>query len=174
MVAFAIILFFAVTGLTLNHADRFAGHDQVRHATGQMPHTWLTGDTDKLSIVEHIRNTHKIHNALSDFRVDDQQIQVSFKGPGYAADAFIDRDKNTYDLTETRSGLIAVLNDFHRGASTGAVWPWVIDACAILLTLVSLTGLIMIFFLYKRRTTGLILAAAGAAICILFYLRLVP
>jgi hypothetical protein len=174
MVAFAIILFFAVTGLTLNHADRFAGHDQVRHATGTMPHAWLAGTPDKLSIVEHLRTAHQIHGAVSDFRIDDQQLVVSFKGPGYTADAFIDRDHDTYDLTETRSGAMAVLNDLHRGAFTGPAWSAVIDACAILLTLVSLTGLLMLFFLAKRRTKGLLLAAAGAALCFLIYLCLIP
>ena len=174
MVAFAIILFFAITGLTLNHADRFAGHDQVRHATGTMSHAWLTGTPDKLAIVEHLRAAHQIHGAVSDFRIDDQQIEVSFKGPGYTADAFIDRDRNTYDLTETRSGTMAVLNDLHRGASTGPAWSLVIDACAILLTLVSFTGLLLLFFLAKRRTKGLLLATAGAALCFLIYLKLVP
>jgi hypothetical protein len=67
-----------------------------------------------------------------------------------------------------------VLNDLHRGASTGPAWSWVIDACAILLSIVALTGLILLCFLYKRRTAGLILAAAGALLCWVVYARLVP
>jgi len=141
-----------------------------------MPHQWLsptTGDPDKLAIVDHLRQAHHLHGALSDFRVDDQQIQVSFKGPGYTADAFIDRTTNHYDITETSSGALAVMNDLHRGASTGAAWSIVIDASAILLTLVALTGLLLLFFVYKRRTAGLILAAAGALLCCLVYARFV-
>jgi hypothetical protein len=177
MVAFAIILFFSVTGFTLNHADRFSHREQVVRASGAMPHGWLRTigkEPAKLEIVERLRQAHKIHGAVTDFRVDDQQIQVSFKSPGYTADAFIDRDTNRYDLTETRSGMIAVMNDLHRGASTGTVWSWVIDVCAILLTLVSLTGLTLLFFVYKRRTAGLILAATGALLCWLIYLNFVP
>jgi hypothetical protein len=177
MAAFAIILFFAVTGFTLNHADSLGGHEKVVQAKGKMPHQWLrpaAGDPDKLAIVDHLRQTHRIHGTLTDFRVDDHQIQVSFKGPGYTADAFLDRDTNRYDLTETSSGALAVLNDLHRGASTGPAWSWVIDACAILLSIVALTGLILLCFLYKRRTAGLILAAAGALLCWVVYARLVP
>ena len=40
--------------------------------------------------------------------------------------------------------------------------------------LVSLTGLMLLFFVYKRRTSGLILAAAGAVVCWLVWLKLVP
>jgi len=177
MLAFAIILFFAVTGLTLNHPDSFGGHDKVVQASGEMPHQWLrpaSGEPDKTAIVDHLRQAHGIHGTLTDFRVDDRQIQVSFKGPGYTADAFLDRDSNRYDLTETSSGALAIMNDLHRGASTGPAWSWVIDACAILLAVVALTGLILLFFLYKRRTAGLILAAAGALVCWVVYSRLVP
>ena len=176
MVSFAIILFFAVTGLTLNHVDSLPTHDHVIHAIGEMPHQWLqpaTGDPDKTAIVDHLRQAHHLHGTLTDFRVEDQQIQVSFKGPGYAADAFIDRATNHYDVTETSNGALAVMNDLHRGASTGPVWSMVIDASAILLTLVALTGLLLIFFVYKKRTAGLILATMGALLCWIVYARFI-
>jgi len=177
MAAFAIILFFAVTGFTLNHPDTLSGHQKVTQISGDMPHQWLrptTGDPDKTVIVDHLRQANHLRGTLTDFRVDDHQIQVSFKGPGYTADAFLDRDTNRYDVTETTSGALAVMNDLHRGASTGPAWSFVIDTCAILLTVVSLTGLILLVFLYKKRIAGLILAAAGALLCYLTYARLVP
>jgi hypothetical protein len=40
----------------------------------------------------------------------------------------------------------------------------VIDVSAILLVLVSLTGLVLIWFIHKRRTSGLILAALATII----------
>jgi hypothetical protein len=177
MAAFAIILFFAVTGFTLNHPDSFSGHEKVTRIKGEMPHQWLrpaTGDPDKLAIVDHLRQADHLRGALSDYRVDDRQIQVSFKGPGYTADAFLDRDTNKYDITETTAGILAVVNDLHRGASTGPAWSLVIDACAILLAVVSLTGLVLLVFLYKKRTAGLILVATGALLCAIVYARLVP
>jgi len=175
MVSFAVVLFFAVTGLTLNHADWFAGQVRESRYSGTMPAEWLRGEQpNQLAIVEKLRTAHGIHGAVADFRADDAQISVSFKGPGYAADAFIDRAKGSYDLTETRNGLVAVLNDLHKGRDTGSGWSKMIDASAVLLTLVSLTGLMLLFFVYKRRTSGLILAAAGAAVCWLVWLKFVP
>jgi hypothetical protein len=178
MASFAVVLFFAVTGLTLNHADWFAHTEKTIRSTGQMPHEWLRvpngTDPAKLEIVEHLRTANKLHGAVSDFRIEDSQISVSFKAPGYTADAFIDRDTNRYDVIEVRNGFIAVINDLHKGRDAGKVWSGLIDASAILLTLVSLTGLLLLFFVYKRRTSGLILAAAGTVLCYLLYLRFVP
>ncbi|MBS1798202.1 MAG: PepSY-associated TM helix domain-containing protein [Acidobacteria bacterium] len=178
MVSFAIVLFFAVTGLTLNHADWFGNTEKTTRTTGQMPHEWLRlahgAEPAKLEIVERLRAANKLHGAVSDFRVDDSQISISFKAPGYTADAFIDRDSNRYDVVEVRNGFIAVINDLHKGRDSGKVWSGLIDASAILLTLVSLTGLLLLFFVYKRRTSGLVLAAAATVICYLIYVRFVP
>jgi len=175
MVSFGVVLFFAVTGLTLNHAEWFAGQVKETRYSGTMPMEWVEGaQPDQLKIVKKLRTAHGIHGAVSDFRVDDDQIEVSFKGPGYATDTFIDRHKGSYDLTETRNGFVAVLNDLHKGRDAGKGWAWVIDASAVLLTLVSLTGLLLLFFVYKRRTSGLILAAAGAVVCWLVWMKFVP
>ena len=81
-------------------------------------------------------------------------MTVSFKGPGYAADAFVDRKTATYEITETRMGLVAIVNDLHKGRDTGAVWAQVIDLSAVLMMLVSVTGLTLIFFLHKRLALG--------------------
>jgi len=178
MVSFTVVLFFAATGLTLNHAEWFSQHEQTTRYQGTVPPALLhesgDGQPDKLGIVELLRNTHKIHGAVSDFRVEDSQISVSFKGPGYAADSFIDAASGHYDLTETRNGFIAVMNDLHKGRDTGKVWSVVIDVSAVLLVLVSLSGLVLLWFVYKRRSSGLILAAIAGVICWLLYRLYVP
>ena len=125
-------------------------------------------------MVEYLRNTHGIHGAMKDFRVEDTDWSVAFKGPGYSADAIVDRATGRYELTETRMGFFAVLNDLHKGRDTGSAWARVIDLSAVLMTLVSLTGLLLIFFLQKKRLSGLLAAGAGAMLCYLAYLAWVP
>jgi uncharacterized protein len=178
MVSFAVVLFFAATGLTLNHPDWFGEREQTTTykgtVAGPLLHEQGGAQPDKLGIVEFLRNTHKIKGAVSDFRVEDDQVSVSFKGPGYAADGFIQRDSGRYELVETRSGFVAVINDLHKGRDTGKVWSGVIDASAILLVLVSLSGLVLIWFVYKRRVSGLVLAVVGGAICMFLYRLFVP
>jgi len=50
----------------------------------------------------------------------------------------------------------------------------VIDLSAVLMTLVSLTGLLLICLLQKKRLSGLLAAGAGAMLCYLAYLAWVP
>lgn len=177
MASFSILLFFAVTGITLNHQDKFVGEPKVARLTGTVDAARLkpaAGATvEQAPIVDQLRRAHGIKAHMSDFRVDDDQVAVSFKGPGYAADAFIDRKTGKYDLTESRMGVIAVINDLHKGRDSGAAWSQIIDWSAILMTLVSLTGLALIFFLQKRLTLGLWVLGIGTAICAAVYVFLV-
>ncbi len=130
--------------------------------------------SSKLEVVEFLRRKHAIKGALSDYRIDDQQCEVSFKGPGYTADAFIDRTTGKYDLTENRMGFFAVMNDLHKGRDSGKAWSVIIDIAAILMTLVSITGMALIFILPKRRTSGLLIAICGLVIAFTAYVIFVP
>lgn len=168
MVSFAIVFFFAVTGLTLNHPDWFEHAEKTMLVKGSMPMALLS-KPDELRIVEYIRSANHVSGAVGDVRTDDEQVTVSFRGPGYSADATITRSTGKYDLVETRNGFWSVMNDLHKGRDTGKAWKWLIDASAVLLALVSLTGLLLIFFLSRKRTVGLIVAVAGLAACLLLY-----
>jgi hypothetical protein len=173
MLSFAILLFFAATGLTLNHAEWFEGRVNTTQYQGTLDTAWTKTPDPKTvaqnKIVEYLRRTNGVKGDVSDFHVDDSQCEVLFKGPGYEADASIDRDTGKYDLRVSRSGFVAVLNDLHKGRDAGSKWSAVIDFSAVLMTLVSLTGLTLIFFLNKRRLTGLIIAIMGALLCYLAY-----
>jgi hypothetical protein len=173
MFSFAMLLFFAVTGFTLNHQEWLNGQMRTDQYKGSLDPKWMkTANADgvaKLEILEHLRTVHRITGVLSDFRVEDSQCQVSFKGPGYSADTLIDRATGNYEVTENRMGVFALLNDLHKGRDTGRPWATIIDISAILMILVSATGLTLIFFLFKRRSSGLLVLAAGALLCYLVY-----
>jgi hypothetical protein len=162
MFSMAAILFFSVTGITLNHPGWFFGEtERSTQAQGQVDTRWLGSEVAKLEVVEHLRKTHGIRGALADFRTDERECMVSFKGPGYAADAFIDRATGRYDLTESAHGFIAVINDLHKGRDSGKGWSVLIDVSAVLMTFVSLTGLALLFYIKRRRSSGLVTALVG-------------
>jgi hypothetical protein len=178
MASFVVVFFFAVTGLTLNHTEWFEGQERVLELHGTLDPAWTRTATEagvrRLEIVEQMRNAHGIRGAVSDFRVDDAQVSVSFKAPGYGADVFIDRETGSYDLTETRLGLAAVVNDLHKGRDAGPAWKLLIDISAALLTFVSLSGLVLIYFIHKHRLAGIVSLLAGGALATLIYAWLVP
>jgi hypothetical protein len=174
MFSFIIVLFFSVTGLTLNHVDWFPESTVVSELKGSLNASWVsvadTAKIPKLEIVEQLRANHSIKGQLNDFRIDEEEISISFQGPGYTADFFVNRADGKYELTETKMGLVAVLNDLHKGRDTGKSWSWVIDFSAIFMIIISLTGLILLLFLKKRRTNGMLWLAIGGVVALLFYL----
>jgi uncharacterized protein len=178
MLCFLVVLFFAITGMTLNHTEWFDGKQTEKKFEGKLPVEWVnnadTSKIKKLEIVEFFRNKYGIKGYVSDFFVDDEQCSVSFKGPGYSADAFINRKDGQLQLSELRLGLVAVLNDLHKGRDSGKRWSWLIDISAVFLTIVSLSGLLMLFFLKKKRLNGLIIGIIGGIICYLVYVIWVP
>jgi len=171
MASFSILFFFAATGITLNHQDRMNGEPTVARYSGRLDDALVRfgAQVDQARVVEQLRGAHRIKAHLSDFRVEDDQLTVSFKGPGYAADAFVDRKTGAYEVTETRMGLVAVINDLHKGRDTGPAWAQIIDLSAILMMLVSMTGLTLIFFLHKRLALGLWMLAVGTVVCVAVY-----
>ncbi|WP_435011844.1 PepSY-associated TM helix domain-containing protein (plasmid) [Tundrisphaera lichenicola] len=175
MFSLAALLFFSLTGITLNHPRLFFdGVATSVEAEGQLDADWVgEGPEDrvkKLEVVEQLRKDHGIRGALSSFTIDDEECVVTFKGPAYSADAFIQRADGRYRVIEDRQGLIAVLNDLHKGRDTGPVWSAVIDISAALTALVSVTGLLLLFYIKRRRTAGLLMALVGTVLLMVAFL----
>jgi hypothetical protein len=173
MGSLALVLFFSLTGITLNHQEWFANQQVTAERHGTMNTSWLT-TVDKLQVVEYLRASAGLRGAVSDFRIDDAQCEVAFKAPGYEASAVIDRATGRFDVTETRMGFAAVINDLHKGRDTGRAWKAVIDIAAALLVFISLTGLVLLYFVHKYRVAGVILLGAGALASYLAYVAFVP
>jgi uncharacterized protein len=192
MFGLAAVLFFSVTGLTLNHPDWFfAGAERSVQAEGRMDPKWLNrtapaalsgaaeeadpeGQVAKLEVVEYLRKAHGVRGALAEFRVDESECLVSFKSPGYAADAFIDRATGRYDVTQTYQGVVAVINDLHKGRDAGPVWSVLIDVSAVVMTLIALTGLVLLFYLKLRRGPGLVVILIGTVAVVAVFRLGVP
>ena len=173
MISFTIVFFFSVTGITLNHADLFQGKTQTVQVKGKLRPDWVndkdTNKINKLSVVEYFRNQFQVKGAVVDFRIEEQQIGLAFKGPGYEADAFIVRASGDFELSQTRTGFVGFINDLHKGRDTGSVWSWVIDIAAILMVLISITGMILLLYIKKKRGAGMILFVIGSILIYLIY-----
>lgn len=191
LLGFTALVFFSITGITLNHPSWFGVNaDRVTEHRGEMPAAWLhpttTAPTDqqgevdhsahvaKLEIVEHLRNTHGIRGAVGEFRADEYECLIVFKGPGYAADVVINRETNQYTASVTTMGVVAVINDLHKGRDSGAAWSWVIDITALVTIFVSVTGIILLFYIRRKRFWGTLTAVAGTVVLGVVYVLWVP
>ncbi len=177
MLGSVAILFFSITGLTLNHPDWFFDETTVQE-TGELDTAWLNNgapqpmDWDendygfavsKLEVAEFLRQEHHLQGTVTDFLAFEDECEVTFAGPGYAAIARIARDSGAYTVAITSNDLVSIFNDLHKGRHSGSLWSLVIDVSAILSIVMSIAGFMLIFFLKRRRFSGLATAFVGAA-----------
>lgn len=175
MISLAAILFFSITGLTLNHPDWFFSENTVR-LEGQLDSAWLNlkvpnpegwdendfgHQIDKLKVAEYLRAEHRLSGRVTDFLAFSDDCELTFQGPGYAATARIVRADGKYELNVTQNDLVSVMNDFHKGRNTGKVWSLVIDVSAILATIVSLSGFALVFYLRLNRRLRIVVSLVG-------------
>lgn len=169
---FAAILFFGVTGLTLNHAETFeSGDSTTRDFEGileAIPDDLAapTAHGSRFRVADTLRHRHGLSGLVRDVHVDDAECTVIFGAPGYAADVFIDRKSGTYKGQETRKPRIAFFDDLHKGRYAGPVWSFVVDASAVITVASALTGLWLLFHMRGRRTAGLVAVILGTLACV--------
>lgn len=165
MFALLVMLFFGVTGITLNHPDWVFGGETVETTeSGVLPAESQTTDgVEFLVISEFVRSRHDVAGEVVDFGVgDDGRGSISYRKPGYAADLFFDAESGSYDLTVSQDGFLGTMNALHQGRDAGSVWRWIIDVSGAILVLIALTGLGIQIFMKKRRLSALAWSAVGA------------
>ncbi len=173
MIAFVVVLFFGITGLTLNHPDwTFGDAVGTSTVTGALPMatTGPAGAVEFLAISEFVRETHGVRGSVSSYGVTNGKGSIAYKKPGYLADVFFDVGTGAYEVRVEQQGWVGVLNDLHKGRDAGTSWRWLIDVSAVFLVVVSLTGLLLQLFLRKRRVAAMIVMGAGAVLVALLAL----
>lgn len=166
MISLLAVLFFALSGVTLNHPDWVFGTQEVEQkVTGTLPGGWIKGgEVNWLTTAEALREQQNLHGHADSPRVDGTEASVSFLAPGYSADAVIDTQTGKYTVDIRQQGGVAVLNDLHKGRDAPGAWKWVIDLSGVFLTVVALTGIGVLLFLKKTRVQALSVLGIGAAL----------
>ncbi|WP_425145023.1 PepSY-associated TM helix domain-containing protein [Deinococcus sp.] len=165
MVSLLIVLFFAATGVLLNHPEWTFGSAETRSTLrGTLPADWQAGNAvDWLKVVSALQKSG-LKGTAGDFRADAGGDTLSFRAPGYSADVTIDPAKGSYAASVDSQGWVAALGDLHRGRDSGKAWSAALDLAGYFLVLLSLTGLAMLLYLKKLRLSGLLTLAGGAAV----------
>ncbi|WP_318450469.1 PepSY-associated TM helix domain-containing protein [Photobacterium leiognathi] len=189
MALLLVVLFFAITGITLNRPEVFVSDSP--NITEQQ----LTLPTELFSSQqgEFVPNTKALLDYLSQYanvsgtpsevevftdldgnELIEGEISFDYKGPGYSATVFIDMTTAEATIESTHYGIIAVLNDLHKGRNSGEVWKWFIDITAVLMIFFVLTGVCLLLPKKKTLITSMKWMGAGSIITALIYLAFVP
>ena len=168
------ILFFAATGLMLNHAEWFGMVEpRVRRIEGTLPLASLK-DPDKLALVERLRSGFSVTGAIDSFETEEDQITIIFKAPARRTQAVIDRRGGRTQVMLESRGVAARFGELHRGVEAGSAWRLVIDAIAVVQIISALTGVLLWCLVPRWRPLGLVALALCGIACALVYAWLVP
>ena len=175
MLATVLFVFFASTGFMLNHPVWFGlDNSRTTESTVSIPAEVIAAK-DKLALVEFLR-AHGVNGAVDkfDWPGEGEPFHVAFKSPKSQSDADITLPNGETHLTIETRGLPALLTRLHTAKDAGPIWRLFLDATALLLLLVCMTGLVLWQSLPKRRTVGSIAMVASVLAVALAYWLCVP
>ena len=178
--AFLALIFFAVTGLVLNHPEWVPTKDDPKPlettatvSPADLKAAQASADPAK-ALAEAVRRQVKLRGAYQSGEVMDGEAQIRLEGPTGSSDIFVDLSTGKAEITVAKAGLVTTLNELHRGKNAGAVWKAVIDASAILVLALSVIGYVLFFSLRFRLRTSLILTAVSLVALVAIVWLFVP
>lgn len=177
---FSLLMFFCITGLFLNHTAWFSSNAGSSIERINLPKdlaAQLMQSQDPP--LDMLKSYVQKQTGLTEPRKVDLDLELgewTFDYPLPAGYAFVTIfiAEAVMEIEIQRGTLIAVMNDLHKGRHTGTTWSWVIDISAILLCLLSMTGLFILFQQAKWRVSGVLLVILGTLAPILIYFLWVP
>jgi hypothetical protein len=174
------LLLFAVTGFTLNHAAQIEAQPKITKVEKQVPQTTLAGLASvtanaPLTPVQAtaIRGATGVDVRAATVDVDDDGIYLTMPGPGVDATLEISRIDGHAAYERTERGLIAVLNDLHKGRHSGPVWALFIDLIAIACVVFAITGFGLLWLYSRGRRVTWPLVALGLVLPFILFLLFV-
>lgn len=189
MALMLVVLFFAITGITLNRPHLFVSQSpNIVEQQLSLPVELLGSEKGPFTpnrsaliayLAKHgdVRGMPSAIDIFTDVDGDELvegEISLDYKGPGYNATVFIDMTTAQVTIESTHYGVIAVLNDLHKGRNSGEVWRWFIDITALLMVMFVLTGVCLLIPKKKTFRTSLKWMGLGSAVSLLIYIVAVP
>ncbi len=173
------MLLFAITGFTLNHAGQIEAKAQTVHRSAQLPapllHALAGADERKgvalpTAVVDWVAGTLDVDVAGRTGDWSSDEIYLSMPRPGGDAWLSIDRESGKVEYERSTRGVIAYLNDLHKGRHAGAAWSWFIDVFALACVIFSITGLLLLKMHAAQRGATWPLVAFGLVLPLLLAL----
>ncbi|WP_415903446.1 PepSY-associated TM helix domain-containing protein [Neptuniibacter sp. QD29_5] len=181
MFMLVIMLFFTVTGITLNHRDWFESADAPKQLSVDMPDSFLVEgiwDTEPLDQANQLRkwlsSEHGIYgNKVSyEWEAEERFLVIDIKRPGGYSIVEADVEAGEVIVEQQNYGVIATLNDLHMGRYSGELWRGFIDISALLMLIFTLTGFWLVIPQKKKRNKLFAMSVIGTGSMALAYVWL--
>jgi hypothetical protein len=173
--AFAALLFFAVTGVLLNHPTWFAA-EEPRAAPVKL--TLASSQVEELrsaqvpaqALARMVAEKTTLYGEYEDGETAGEQIFVRLRGARGSSSLRASLRDGTVTVVSERSTTIGLLNALHRGEHTGTAWRTSIDVAAAILIVLALVGYAIFFSMINQRLrTALILTGVSVLGMVMFF-----
>ncbi|GMM92184.1 PepSY-associated TM helix domain-containing protein [Qipengyuania sp. MTN3-11] len=173
------MILFAVTGITLNHAGSIEADPRTRTSEATLPPELLSElradprDHPQDAVKEWLEGEFDIE---LDGRLPEwTEAELYVPLPRAGGDGWIAVDLETGEamFEDTDRGMIATLNDLHKGRDTGLAWSWFIDIFAGACVVFCVTGLLLLQLHARKRPSTWPIVGAGFAIPLFLVIFLV-
>lgn len=175
--AFLTLIFFAITGLLLNHPEWFEAKGEqpskdrtIQLAPADVATAQKAADPSR-ALTELVRKQQPLIGAYQSGEVIDTEAMIRLEGPKGSSDIVVDLSTGSAEVTVKKARFIDTINELHRGKNSGAAWKAVIDISAILILALSIIGYVLFFSLRFRLRTSLILTVVslGAMLAVVVF-----
>lgn len=173
------MLLFAVTGITLNHAGSIPATPRVSEQTAELPADLLAlaqaAEAQEAPLPNPVRAWigEELKVSLpADAAPEWSPGEAYLALPRPGGDAWLSLDTEVGEVIYERTdrGVVAYLNDLHKGRNTGVAWMWFLDIFALGCVVFCITGLILLQLHSHARRSTWPLVGAGLIIPLLFAL----
>ncbi|MCP4595291.1 PepSY-associated TM helix domain-containing protein [Neptuniibacter sp.] len=173
MLMLLIMLFFTITGITLNHRDWFSSTEPAFQTEIPLPDSFATTsqwESDPLQqghlLRRWLQSEHAVYGNKVSYEWEPEEflLVIDIKQPGGFSIIEADIESGLILLEQQDYGFIATLNDLHMGRYSGDLWSLFIDLSALVMLFFTLTGFWLVIPQKKKRTKLFALTAAGSAV----------
>ncbi len=152
-----VLVFFSVTGITLNHANTMTGEPVVTTRTldslPDLPLDEAGMIADSPELAQFLRDEFGLRRSFVTLQGDGDLLVIDYRAPGRSAFVEIDAFAGTANYELTDFGLVAMFNDLHKARDTDVIWKALVDISGVLLVLFSLAGFVLLLpnnYRFKR------------------------
>lgn len=151
MALLTLLLFFSVTGITLNHPEWFRDHqaqvvekELIINSIADLAISDNAPSSQQLAVI-----TSEVEQAFSislqgitpEIMSDELFYSIKHAGKSTTIAVVIESGESFYE--HTNYGLWAQLNDLHKGRNTSNFWGWIIDLSSVLFIIFAISGFIL-------------------------------
>lgn len=174
-----MLMFFSVTGITLNHPQWFTATPSTVMLEVPLHTAWVSAfkmaqEVEQLNLLTEELNTRWDLGLPRNIDHDETEWVLDYQRPGGLGTVVLDLESGLLSYEETQDGLVALINDLHKGRHTRTPWVVLIDVVALVCLLFALTGTVLLWTHSSKRPSTWPLVSLGTVLPLVVYFWFVP